>query len=150
MLTETTESNTSSINQTAINPIIQVELKKEVFGYTGNKYTFHVNKLESLEINAYDVMAAVNRAYDVDILDSGRKHPKPAARKMFYFVLRELARTHLSLAKVGDLINGQDHATVLHHIRKSYGSLDIADKNFIYYLKAVCHFLKLELIVKKR
>ena len=95
-------------------------------------------------------MAAVNRAYEVDILDSGRKHPKPAARKMFYFVLRELARTHLSLAKVGDLINGQDHATVLHHIRKSYGSLDIADKNFIYYLKAVCHFLKLELIVKKR
>ena len=150
MEVQTTKFKPSNIYIMLNNQLIQTEKKIEVFGYTGNKYTFHVNKLESLEINAYDVMAAVNRAYEVDILDSGRKHPKPAARKMFYFVLRELARTHLSLAKVGDLINWQDHATVLHHIRKSYGSLDIADKNFIYYLKAVCHFLKLELIVRKR
>lgn len=132
------------------NQIIQSEKKIEVFGYTGNKYTFHVNKLESLEINAYDVMAAVNRAYGVDILDKGRKQPKPAARKMFYFVLRELARTHLSLAKVGDFMHGQDHSTVLHHVKKSYESLDVADKIFIYYLKLVCHTLNLQLIVRKR
>lgn len=131
------------------NQIIQTEKRKESFGYTGKNYTYHINKLESKEYNPAEIMAAVNRVFEVDILEKGRTQPKPHARRMFYFIMREVARVDLSLAKTGNLLNN-DHATVLHHIRETYNSLDIGDRLVIYNLKAVCHLLNLEMIVRKR
>jgi len=131
------------------NQMNQTEKRTESFGYTGRKYTYHVNKLESREYHPAEIMAAVNRVFEVDILEKGRTQPKPHARRMFYFIMREVARIDLSLSKTGDLLNN-DHATVLHHIRETYNSLDIADRIVIYNLKAVCHILNLEVIVRKR
>jgi chromosomal replication initiation ATPase DnaA len=131
------------------NHIIENENKKEVFGYTGNKYTYHIFKRQLDTFSPIDIMAAVNRVFGCDISEMDRTQPKPHARRMFYFIIREVARIDLSLKKTADLL-GQDHATVLHHIRETYNSLDIADTEVIYNIKSVCQILGLEMIVKKR
>ena len=149
MEVQTTKFKPSEIYVMVNNHIIENENKKEAFGYTGNKYTYHIFKREIDTFLPTDIMATVNRVYNVDITERDRTQPKPLARRMFYFIIREVARINMSLKKTGELLNN-DHATVLHHIRETYNSLDIADREVIYNLKAVCHLLNLELIVKKK
>ena len=149
MEAQTMNHKPSEIYVMVNNYVIENENKKEVFGYTGNKYTYHIFKRKSDTFLLVDIMAAVNRVYGCDLTEMDRAQPKPFARRMYYFFIRDVARIDLSLKKTGDLL-GQDHATVLHHIRETYNSLDIADQEVIYNLKSICQILGLELLVKKR
>jgi chromosomal replication initiation ATPase DnaA len=150
MEAQTIKFKPSDIYVMVNNRQIQDNKTIEVFGYTGKHYTYHINKLESKTHYPAEVIAAVNRVYGVDLMQQGRKQPLPKARQMFYFVFREVVRTNLSLANTGEMINGQDHSTVLHHIREVYGGLDITDREVIYYLKSVCKILGFEFVVRKR
>jgi chromosomal replication initiator protein len=91
-----------------------------------------------------DIIKVIENYYslnDGSVHYKTRKREIVIARQLAHYFTREIYKKELSLADVGILIGGKDHATVLYSI-KTINNLIDTDKNFVTQVKEIRKIIK--------
>ncbi len=132
-----------------VNNYIASDRMKEIFYYKGKKYEYRIFQDKDSNLTLNRVCSTITQRYGVTLQEKTQERIHFMPKRFLCFFLLKILKMKMTLWDVANLINNT-HPSVLHHCKKSYSSLDVADKEFIQEIHAICKILGLELIVKKK